>query len=640
MGNLANNIKGFHSSKKRRFSWYLNKFILVLSGLSLSIMLLLQGGLSGQAQVFIIPLFSLLIFFHGFYVFLESAAYKNKSKFNLSLTPLLFVPFIIWIFFNSNFISAVPWRSHMQLIFYFEAYILFWIFSNHFKKFKDIRIIIILLGGASLVHIYFGLEDFLHGRNLTELGQKKIVNGLFNDSTTLTILTTILIAGLMPMVFLRFWTKVQRFSIFLILLLIYIVSIFSHNFQGYIMTLICTFIGSIFAFYKLSDRIKYLLIAVLVYGILYGSILIFFSTFSDYSYSLFLHDNKSFYSVVIKGALSLFTQNLFFGVGLNAFSTNFYSIDLGNLPLMVDNPSNFYLQFLSELGIIGFVLFSYPMLKLLTKSWKKFRKVKKWEFVDRSRKVPSKKFYGSIFFSVVYSMFFLGMFHSLIIVPVFLLIFAMALCGLNLYLIDEFKLYLNKTLSRYFYFACTILIGIIFFLSGSKIFKSQIQFLAAERLFEEIMVSEEKYKDAKLHNEVNALINESLNQNPLNFDALLLKCDLLNQLHNQNPLRYSSSVTEMMEISDFCMGKINNYWEVWLKQGISLLHNKKEEEAERSFIKSVELAPNNFEANFYLSLYYYQYNKQYNLSRKYLNKALEIQPNRFEALELNRKLSL
>ena len=333
----TNNKSGFSSRKKRPLTWYLNKLILITLSLILGFMTLFSGGASSVSQLIIVPSLGFLLILHGLFIFLKSNSLRYKKGYAVSLFPLVFAPFLIWLFVSENFISPVPWRAHINFIYFFEAGIILWIISNHIKKLKDLAPILISLGLSFLIHIFFGLDQFFHSRNMSEIGIQKSVHGLFGDSISYLLLNSILIAGLVPMVFLKFWPIIPRIVLGIILLLAFVTSISAHNIHGYWMLFWALISSSALLSFNFSQRTKFLLVIFSFGGLLYGIFYLFFSTFSDYYFLPFQHNGDSYSFKVFFCSLFLIFKNFIFGVGLDGFSEKFYSIQISQLPLVVDS---------------------------------------------------------------------------------------------------------------------------------------------------------------------------------------------------------------------------------------------------------------------------------------------------------------
>ncbi|MDC3132469.1 hypothetical protein OA542_01880, partial [Opitutae bacterium] len=99
----------FLLKKVRSVTGFVEKVILITLSLTLSLLFLINGGVDPGKHAFIIPLFGVLIFLHGLYVYLRDKSKRRKEDYRLSEIPFKFLPFLIWALVSVNLISPVPW---------------------------------------------------------------------------------------------------------------------------------------------------------------------------------------------------------------------------------------------------------------------------------------------------------------------------------------------------------------------------------------------------------------------------------------------------------------------------------------------------------------------------------------------------
>jgi Flp pilus assembly protein TadD len=133
---------------------------------------------------------------------------------------------------------------------------------------------------------------------------------------------------------------------------------------------------------------------------------------------------------------------------------------------------------------------------------------------------------------------------------------------------------------------------------------------------------------------------DSIGKNRYNLDAWLLKNEILHALYNKNPIRFNDHLGLMLETSQFVLEHKKNYWYAWMRHGISLTLNGDLIEAENAFNRAIQLAPNNFETNFYMGSYLMNFKDRLPEADEYIEKALVIAPTNEKALALRQKLKL
>ena len=642
----------FFSKKVRSLTGFVEKCILFTLSLSLSLLLVINGGVDPGKHAFVVPLFGSLILLHGLYVYLRNKSKRREGNYEPNAMPLKFLPFLIWAFFSVNFISPVPWIGQMYLIYFFEALIIFWIFANHIKNLKQLGAIFIGLSIPFFIHLYLGLDQFFHGKSLSELGVKKIVSGLFFESNSYTFLSSLIIAGLVPAIFFRFWEKTKRFVVLSLFLVLVLGVVMANNFQGFLMLFFASACSSYFAFRKKATRIKFLLTALVVVCMAYLAFYFSITPFSDYFYSAFSLGEISYFFTALIASLFLFLKNFLLGVGLGGFEAKLHSVQSFNFPLIITNPSNFYLLLLSELGIIGAVLLAKPLLLLLKEKYQYLRSIPRFEIIDRHPRVPVERFLISILISTIITFLLISLFHPVVIAPFFVCFFAVLIAILNFEisarslkiiqredpLSKNFVVRKNSNDARY-YLVFASLLAALFSYDGYKVFKSQDTYENAFSDFQTILETSDSSKEEDLLDALN-LVGNSIKENRYNLDAWLLKNKILNVLYNENSIRFSHYPELMLEASEFVLDRKKNYWLAWMRHGISLTLNGRIVEAEKAFNRSIQLAPNNFETNFYMGSFLMHFKERFEEAKEYIEKALMIAPTNREALALNQKLKL
>ena len=78
----------FLSKKLRTLTGFVEKFILITLSLTLALLLFINGGVDPGKHAFLVPLFGILIFLHGLYVYLRDRSKRREGDYQLSALPL------------------------------------------------------------------------------------------------------------------------------------------------------------------------------------------------------------------------------------------------------------------------------------------------------------------------------------------------------------------------------------------------------------------------------------------------------------------------------------------------------------------------------------------------------------------------
>ncbi len=253
--------------------------------------------------------------------------------------------------------------------------------DNFFKKYYKILLILIIFFSFDLIFQYFvGYNIF----GFTIDNPDKI-NGMFGDeavagSYLLRLFPLILISGI-------FTNMKNKNIVFLFLSLLILFSIFISGSRSSI------FLSFLFILLvAISSRVlkKYVLISSLCLIIILGSFSLFsketrhslYYNIADPIKSMFLPNKETLQSYNLpqrkfviftpiyqshyESALLMFKDNIFFGHGTKMFrkkcQLNKYKI---NHVSCTSHPHNFYIQFLAENGVIGFIFISLIFLYLI-----------------------------------------------------------------------------------------------------------------------------------------------------------------------------------------------------------------------------------------------------------------------------------
>lgn len=627
----------------RKVARFFDRCTLLILAFCLPLLLLMNGGLDHASHSLIVPAFSLLLFFHGLTVFLKSKA--SIKAYKLSTIPLLFVPFLIWLIVSANFISATPWKGHINLIYYFEAFIVLWIASNHLKSFRRLQTIctaLILVGSYSM---FLGYSQFFHGRNASfEIDYVNNIAGLFFDSSAFAFLICVSLAALIPAVFLRFLLISKRFILLLISLLLFFGLIMAQDIQGYILITLVILISSFFSFRKRKQIISFNVSALVLALVVFGSLFLFMPAFSKHFAVPYYFEDQFYFLEVFYASLILCLKNLIWGTGLGAFTSGILAVQSQSLPLLLDNPSNSLIMILSETGLIGLLLLLIPIYYILKRSFLGLKESPKWELIEGHRWVPMSRFVVMVSFSFLLSFLVCSLFISVPLFPFFLCLGAFVLGALSMpegaFLI---KLQLKKNIERWGYLLAAASLGLTFAYDATRSMKSESYLAVANEFYSQsFQFDRSDQSDARMDalNQSVAYVELARKQNPKNYDALILKNELLNAFYTKNEIHYEHLMEMLLGTSQSVMESAGNYWKAHLRYGASLAIEGKEAQAEQALKKAVEIAPQSLEANLYLAAFLFHFEDRREESESYLKKALEIDPNNPQALAINRKLNI
>ena len=628
---------------KRKVARFFDRCTLLLLAFCLPLLLLIEGGIDHATHALIIPLFSLLLFFHGLTVFLKSRA--SIKPFKLSLIPLLFVPFLIWLIFSANFISATPWKGHISLIYFFEAFIILWIACNHLKGFRRLQTVCVGLLFMGFYSLFLGYSQFFHGRDGNfRADYINNVSGLFHDSTAYVFLTCISLAVVIPAFFLRFMIRGKRVVLLLTGLLLLFGLIIAQDIQGYILATLVVLLSSLFAFRKREQIISFIALTLVLVGIAFGMLVLFMPSFSEHFALPYYFEGQFYFLEVLYGSVILCFKSLIWGTGLGAFSTGILSVKSQSFPLLLDNPSNSFLMLLSELGIFGASLLLVPTYYVLKKSFLELKQLPKWEFIESHRWVPMDRFVLSGSLSFLLSFLVCSLCISVSLFPFFLCLGAFVMGTLSMGgTASIIRLNLKNNIAQWGYLLFASLLGLTFAYDGMRSIKSASHLELARAVYSqsfELGETAEVCEKIDILNQSASYVDLAIKENPRNLDALLLKNEILNAFYSKNEIHYEHYMETLLDTSKKVVDSAGNYWRAYLRYGASLAIAGESDKAEKALKKAVRIAPQSLEANLYIAAFLVHFEERLEESRRYLYKALEIDPANPLALAINRKLNI
>ncbi|MEM1221357.1 MAG: O-antigen ligase family protein [Verrucomicrobiota bacterium] len=607
----------------------------------------LFGAVRLDTQLFLLPLFSVLLALHGLWFLVEK---ENSTR--LNIVPFLFIPFIIWAAISSAYISPVPWLGWLEWIAITKVFLFFWVFSNNVRTRAHLWTLLILSLFPAAYAIFIGFYQFFQSPNKIaiaytdyrlRLGEKFLgqATGSFGDPNSfavflLTLLPCFVVAGLVP-----------RLPSVLRVLCLYIAAMFvAALFFTQLVWPIIALLGltvsiSFFVFQKTKSRIVFTLI---------GASFILISTFSLFA---FFPEHKSAFenAVTVEGeairlvlgqeALNILINNPVFGAGGGSFKYQFEQSSNQALSTLPHTPHNDYLLIASNYGGVGMLLLFGPALFGLIIGFRAWRskpfKVKLKGI--KGTKMPSQKFFLSIGISGVVIFAFCVLCSFALYVPA-LPLYGVLFFGIMIKLAFSYPVLLPKSLfirGLYALFAIVIALGFYQF-SVSKISAHAKVIRADERLAQVLERMVHVSGNAKLLDDVITQYEEAVALDPANCDAWLGLSAATCQLYYRNPVDSFEIGDQALDYAETALNISNEYWRPWAQLGIAQALKGDLESARQSLSKAVELAPNSSNANFYWATFLASSPEDRGLAILAVERALEINPMNAAARRLQQKL--
>ncbi len=625
------------------FDWIVTGFlclILLVTGFSL-------GGSHVEAQVYYLPLFALLLLFHGLYLL-----HADESVIRLSASPCLLLPFFVWAFVSVVFITPKLLNGWHEFLFALEAFIFFWVAVNNLKKRVQFSSLLVCATFPVIAALIISFYQFFQKPifALSFLQDASVVlhpdvvgraTGIFADPESFGML----ILMVLPWAFIV--TAVPRLPVILRVLGFYIVVAL---FIGLVLsqtlwTLMVAIVGLITAVIFCYETIKSRIIvssltisgALLVMGFLINS-------FNSVAQNLLEAS-----SAVGEGArLAIWGQtfgvildNPILGSGAGSFMQEYEqgsAYGLNSTPL---SPSSDFLLLFTEYGLVGLVLLLVPAFIIVSRAFERWTKEPsrvRLQFVKK-KVMPTQRFYLTIALGAVFACFECFVLGRVWATPLLLLYIAIFFAILVKSTRGSF-IEINKTMVTKAASLGAVCLGALFMIF---FFSPRMQSLgltqgAWQALEENLRKDRDAQEKSKTYELLSQDFNEALALYPLNDDALLGLCLTELQKYNLNPSKHIEIGEAVASYARKAIDLNMNNWRGWAYLGLAQSMQGNPTEADHSFQEALARAPYNSNANYYYAAFLAQMPDRWGNAVEAVNQALEINPANKAAFRLKLKL--
>ena len=297
--------------------------------------------------------------------------FRNSSKFYLSINwikALIFLNLVIFIYSLSPQVFTYSLSNEGSILYF--RYFIFMIAFSFFLNEKKLKIFFIILIIITSFIVFDGLFQWIFGRDIFGFVSESDVRltGIFKNEYILGSFLSKVAPVIISLYFIFYYPK--SINLFLILFFFIIIVILASGDRSAFINffLLITFI---FLFLNISKR--YLLYFLACMSIILLSFYKFDDSFKsrvertidrlDFKYSIIhTEDHRGIY----ESSLYLYKENKIFGIGTNNFRNK---CEKRNIEICNNHPHNYYIQLLTENGIIGilslFVLFGLLIKRLI-----------------------------------------------------------------------------------------------------------------------------------------------------------------------------------------------------------------------------------------------------------------------------------
>lgn len=605
------------------------------------------GGVRADTHVALLPLFMLLLILHGIWLVVE----KNEAK-HMSLSPLLFLPFLFWAWINVESRSPTLWLGRIELIYAIEAFILFWVSVNNVRTRAHLWALVLISLSAGAYAIAFGFYQFFqnpkkiadslaeHSIQLSPdfLGQ---ATGSFADPNSfatflLILLPAFLIATIVP----RLPTILRVFAGYVSIMFILALAMTKLFWPLFVLVPV-VIVVSLLSFKGLKAKILFLLIGLSSLVSVIALMALLHPSFGANLEKAATSQGEGVRLELWAGAVTLLKDAPLMGVGGGAFSHAFAQSPEINFDRIAQSPHNDFILVLTQYGGIGLILLLGPIAFVL------LRGITRWQAepsrVKRENRktavMPTQKLFLSLGIASFIIFLFCAFCNFIFYVP------ALTFYGLLFFTIivkSSTKRSLKLPRSApflYCYASSGVVLALVLFAQAGLRLEAHAKELELRQRLDHLIT-----KGAHISGDQSLLLKiiEGLQNaqlvDPENVDVLLGISIAQCQRYYESPGDYGAYAESAVNAAKQATELSPTNAEAWAQLGVAYALRGKPDSAKDALIHALELAPNNSNVHYYWAAYLSNDPESLNDALRSVNHALDLNPNNEAARQLHQKL--
>ena len=605
------------------------------------------GGSHVESQVFFLPLFALLLFFHALYV-----VTANEQKLQINATPLYFAPFLIWALCSTLFLSATPLHGWHEFLFFLEAFIFFWVATNNLKKRVHFTTLLVVGVFPVIVALLLSFYQFFQkpGFALSILQDSAIAlhpqvvgraTGIFADPESFSMLILLVLPWAFVVTAVPKLPTILRILGFYILVTLFIGLVLSQTFWSLLVAMVGCVTAIIFCFEKLKTRIYVSLLSLSIVLVVITFLITQFGQIGrsfDRAIAIAGEGGRLF---IWEQTLGIILSNPLWGTGAGSFAQEIEQVATYQLPQMAESPSSDLLLLLAEYGLLGFGLLLVPIFFIVSRAFERWFKEPSRVRLKYSKKrvMPPQRFFLTIALGGVFASFECFVLGRVWATPLLLLYNAIFLAILVKSAEGSF-IRMKKTALRQALFVVILTSGGIFlaFFFSPIMRSAGHTYDGLQGMNESLSLSKDSRERNQAFEATYSDFEQALILYPGNGTALLG----LAAAHLQ---KYNSTPSEHIEIGEEAAGFAKqaiqlspDNWRGWAYLGLAESMQGNPVQAEQSFLEGLKRAPNSSNANYYYAAFLAQLPEKRQVALKVVEHSLKMNPSNNAARLLKQKL--
>lgn len=606
------------------------------------------GGVQPGTQAELLPLFCAVLILHGLWV-----AVQDRTSFQLSAVPFLFVPFGVWACLSVLFLTPAHWRGGYELISWAGAFVFFWVAVNNLRTRAHLWALLLSVVLSAGVAFYTAFYQFFQDRAyLADAGVPLALRldpgyfgrstGVFADPHSFAAYALMLLPGFMVAAVVPRFPVVLRVFCFYVGLIIVAAITLAQSYWAVSMVAVLMVLVPFFCFRKQRTRLTVALLGLGLAAAVFIGMYVANPLFKSGFERALTAEGEGVRLLLWREAMSATLERPFAGQGAGAYPMVLEQSRSGALPFTATTPHNDFLLILSQYGLVGAGLFFGPLFFVLYRAfraWAAERFSQKVKGSGQRAKMPAQKFFLSFALSGLLgaglAAFFGFLFHvpALLLLVVVLLSVCVKSCFGREVALPQFRF------AGWLYALGVSAAGLLFVTHGGVKLESQSLALRAGQQLDHLVRQQVPIVGSPVHlDRVITLFEKALLADPENVDAWLGLSAAIGQTHFRNPAAFEQTGDRALAAARRALELCPDYWLAHAQVGIAQALSGDAAAAEGSLARALEMAPNSSNANYYYAALLSIHRETREAALAYVTRALEINPDNRAARRLQQRL--
>lgn len=607
------------------------------------------GGVRPDTQVVLLPLYGLLLGLHGIWLLVN-----RECSHRLSVTPLWFLPALGWLLISVLYITPVPWLGWHELIYALQAFVVLWVLCNNVETRAHFWVLLVISFFPVLLAVFNGCFQFFQdpGRITGAFTDFRLVlperylgqaTGVFADPFTLAAFLLTFLPLLLTAAAVRRLPKILRILCFYIALVVMATVAFTQVYWAGLLLVFLVGVVPWFCYRRLRQRLLLSALGVVAVGAAMVFTVSFHPLFERGLVRALAEDGEGLRLVLWGEAVAMAAEHPLQGVGAGAYGVAFEQSPRVSLAKTPESPHNDYLLILSQLGVVGIILFGLPVLFIVWKAWKVWRQEPFGIKLQNEGGVimPPRRFFLTLGLTGFLG-FTLCMATTFILYVPAMLLYGVLLLSILVKASFPKKPSLGRRLPlRMAYCVLAFAAGFtVYEIAHDRLESHSLELRATQELDQLIAMRVHLSGNAQMLDSVLLRYEAALEADPKNVDAWLGLSSALCQLYFRSPVEFEAHGMRAVASARRATELSPQYWRGWAQLGVAHAYNAELEEAEANLLKALEMAPNSGQAHYFYAAFIGVNSTRQDEALRYVERALEINPEDGVARRLEQKLRI